>query len=109
MSLEEVLRVGVQVFLICFKGYFQSLEFFLTLTASGFMGAMISNLAFVFRNIFSKKGMKGKSVSGMNYYACLSMLSLLILTPFAIAVEGPQMWAAGWQTAVSQIGPNFIW
>ncbi|KAM7523570.1 hypothetical protein LguiA_013472 [Lonicera macranthoides] len=75
----------------------------------GFMGAMISNLAFVFRNIFSKKGMMGKSVSGMNYYACLSMLSLLILTPFAIAVEGPQMWAAGWQTALAEIGPNFVW
>ncbi|CAN6801974.1 unnamed protein product [Brassica oleracea] len=76
----------------------------------GFMGAMISNLAFVFRNIFSKKGMKGKSVSGMNYYACLSMMSLLILTPFAIAVEGPKMWAAGWENAVSQqIGPNFVW
>ncbi|KAK4746403.1 hypothetical protein SAY87_012715 [Trapa incisa] len=75
----------------------------------GFMGAMISNLAFVFRNIFSKKGMNGKSVSGMNYYACLSMLSLLILTPFAIAMEGPQVWAAGWQQAVSQIGPNFVW
>lgn len=84
----------------------------LNFNMTGFMGAMISNVAFVFRNIFSKKGMKGKSgksVSGMNYYACLSMLSLLILTPFAIAVEGPQMWAAGWQTAVSQIGPNFIW
>ncbi|XP_058788200.1 glucose-6-phosphate/phosphate translocator 2, chloroplastic-like [Vicia villosa] len=75
----------------------------------GFMGAMISNLAFVFRNIFSKKGMKGKSVSGMNYYACLSILSLAILTPFAIAVEGPAMWAAGWQTALSEIGPQFIW
>ncbi|KAH9803459.1 glucose-6-phosphate/phosphate translocator 2 [Citrus sinensis] len=75
----------------------------------GFMGAMISNLAFVFRNIFSKKGMKGKSVSGMNYYACLSILSLLILTPFAIAVEGPQLWAAGYKTAMSQIGPQFIW
>ncbi|KAL0550044.1 hypothetical protein IC582_014541 [Cucumis melo] len=75
----------------------------------GFMGAMISNLAFVFRNIFSKKGMKGKSVSGMNYYACLSILSLLLLTPFAIAVEGPQMWAAGWKTALSEIGPNFAW
>jgi solute carrier family 35, member E1 len=49
------------------------------------------------------------SVSGMNYYACLSMLSLLILTPFAIAVEGPKVWTAGWQTAVSQIGPNFVW
>lgn len=76
---------------------------------SGFMGAMISNLAFVFRNIFSKKGMKGKSVSGMNYYACLSLLSLLILTPFAIAVEGPQLWAVGWQKAISEIGPHFIW
>ncbi|KAK6283599.1 hypothetical protein POUND7_002551 [Theobroma cacao] len=81
----------------------------LNFNMTGFMGAMISNLAFVFRNIFSKKGMKGKSVSGMNYYACLSMLSLLILTPFAIAVEGPQLWAVGWQKAVSQIGPNFVW
>ncbi|KAL9236333.1 hypothetical protein vseg_011017 [Gypsophila vaccaria] len=75
----------------------------------GFVGAMISNLAFVFRNIFSKKGMKGKAVSGMNYYACLSILSLALLTPFAIAVEGPQMWAAGWEKALSDIGPNFIW
>ncbi|XP_058072593.1 glucose-6-phosphate/phosphate translocator 1, chloroplastic-like [Magnolia sinica] len=75
----------------------------------GFMGAMISNVAFVFRNIFSKKGMKGTSVSGMNYYACLSMLSLVILTPFALQVEGPQLWAAGWEKALSQIGPQFIW
>ncbi|GLT52601.1 hypothetical protein SLA2020_259330 [Shorea laevis] len=81
----------------------------LNFNMTGFMGAMISNLAFVFRNIFSKKGMKGNSVSGMNYYACLSMLSLSILTPFAIAVEGPQLWAAGWQKAVAQIGPNFVW
>ncbi|PPS20315.1 hypothetical protein GOBAR_AA00249 [Gossypium barbadense] len=58
---------------------------------------------------FNMTGMNGKSVSGMNYYACLSMLSLLILTPFAIAVEGPQLWAVGWQKAVSQIGPNFVW
>eukprot|EP00262_Sarcandra_glabra_P021745 TRINITY_DN931_c0_g1_i1.p1 TRINITY_DN931_c0_g1~~TRINITY_DN931_c0_g1_i1.p1 ORF type:complete len:396 (-),score=19.86 TRINITY_DN931_c0_g1_i1:411-1598(-) len=81
----------------------------LNFNMTGFLGAMISNLAFVFRNIFSKRGMKGKSVGGMNYYACLSMLSLVILTPFAIAVEGPQMWAAGWETAISQIGPHFIW
>ncbi|KAI9115730.1 hypothetical protein K1719_013399 [Acacia pycnantha] len=81
----------------------------LNFNMTGFMGAMISNLAFVFRNIFSKKGMKGKSVSGMNYYACLSMLSLLILTPFAFAVEEPRMWAVGWQKALSQIGPQFIW
>ncbi|KAI4320777.1 hypothetical protein MLD38_034222 [Melastoma candidum] len=81
----------------------------LNFNMTGFMGAMISNLAFVFRNIFSKKGMKGKSVSGMNYYACLSILSLIILTPFAVAVEGPQMWAAGWQKALSDIGPHIVW
>ncbi|XP_008778019.1 glucose-6-phosphate/phosphate translocator 2, chloroplastic-like [Phoenix dactylifera] len=81
----------------------------LNFNMTGFMGAMISNLAFVFRNIFSKRGMKGKSVSGMNYYACLSLLSLFILIPFAVAVEGPQMWAAGWENALSQIGPQFVW
>ncbi|KAL8144290.1 hypothetical protein V2J09_017322 [Rumex salicifolius] len=81
----------------------------LNFNMTGFMGAMISNVAFVLRNIFSKRGMKGKSVSGMNYYACLSMLSLAILTPFAVAVEGPQMWAAGWQKALLDIGPNFVW
>ncbi|KAL8130144.1 hypothetical protein V2J09_019299 [Rumex salicifolius] len=89
----------------CALSAFTELNFNMT----GFMGAMISNLAFVFRNIFSKKGMNGKSVSGMNYYACLSMLSLLILTPFAIAVEGPQVWATGWQRAISDIGPHFVW
>ncbi|XP_065036617.1 glucose-6-phosphate/phosphate translocator 2, chloroplastic-like [Musa acuminata AAA Group] len=81
----------------------------LNFNMTGFVGAMISNLAFVFRNIFYKKGMKGKSVGGMNYYACLSILSLLILRPFAIAIEGPQMWTAGWQKALSQIGPHFVW
>ncbi|KAG6505115.1 hypothetical protein ZIOFF_037463 [Zingiber officinale] len=81
----------------------------LNFNTTGFMGAMISNLAFVFSSIFSKRGMSGKSVSWMNYYACLSMLSLLIRTPFAIAVEGPQVWAEGWQKAISQIGPHFVW
>ncbi|KAA8524674.1 hypothetical protein F0562_011097 [Nyssa sinensis] len=49
-------------------------------------------------------------VCGWNeLFACLSMLSLLILTAFSIAVEGPQVWAVGWQRVVSLIGPNFIW
>ncbi|KAI3716905.1 hypothetical protein L1987_68127 [Smallanthus sonchifolius] len=108
--LSETFPLGVYLSLLpiiggCGLSALTELNFNMT----GFMGAMVSNLAFVFRNIFSKKGMKGTSVSGMNYYACLSMLSLLILTPFTIAMEGPQMWEAGWQTAVTQIGPNFIW
>lgn len=81
----------------------------LNFNMTGFMGAMISNVAFVFRNIFSKKGMKGKSVGGINYYACLSMLSLVLLTPFAFAVEGPQAWAVGWQEALKTVGTPFVW
>ncbi|KAM7530778.1 hypothetical protein LguiB_034188 [Lonicera macranthoides] len=47
----------------------------------GFMGAMISNLAFVFRNIFSKKGMMGKVLK-------CGLLAGKRLT---------------------EIGPNFVW
>jgi solute carrier family 35 protein E1 len=36
-------------------------------------------------------------------------MSLVILTPFAIAMEGPQMWAAGWQKALAEVGPNVLW
>lgn len=77
----------------------------------GFLGAMISNVAFVFRNVASKKGMqKGKQVGGMNYYACLSMMSCVLLLPFAVAVEGPSMWAAGWDAAIQSVGHQFpVW
>lgn len=76
------------------------------------MGAMISNVAFVFRNIFSKKGMSKlgkKNVGGMNYYACLSLMSLVFLTPFAFAVEGPKAWATGWKAANLAYGNQVLW
>ncbi|KAH8957831.1 hypothetical protein BDL97_07G111800 [Sphagnum fallax] len=82
----------------------------LNFNTTGFVGAMISNIAFVFRNIFSKRGMvKSNKVGGMNYYACLSILSLVFLTPFAFAVEGPKLWATGWQQASETVGQQFIW
>ncbi|CAM6058761.1 unnamed protein product [Sphagnum tenellum] len=82
----------------------------LNFNTTGFVGAMISNIAFVFRNIFSKRGMvKSNKVGGMNYYACLSILSLVFLTPFAFAVEGPKLWATGWQQASETVGQQFVW
>jgi len=77
----------------------------------GFWGAIISNVAFVFRNIFSKREMsnKGTNVGGMNYYACLSMMSLAILTPFAFAIEGPKAWASGWKAAHLAHGNQVLW
>ncbi|EOY28632.1 Uncharacterized protein TCM_030181 [Theobroma cacao] len=67
-----------------------------------FHGIMISNLAFVFQNIFSKKGMKGKSVSGMHYYACLSISSLLIFRPFVITI------AEGLLHLIARYSLNFL-
>lgn len=83
----------------------------LNFSTIGFLGAMISNVAFVFRNIASKEGMrKGKQVGGMNYYACLSMMSCVLLVPFALAVEGPKLWVAGWDAAIQAVGNQFpLW
>lgn len=82
----------------------------LNFNLAGFNGAMISNLAFVFRNIFSKKGMStGKKVGGLNYYACLSILSLVLLLPFAFWQEGLATWQAGWEVTKANVGPQVFW
>eukprot|EP00850_Spirogloea_muscicola_P002633 SM000010S04271 [mRNA] locus=s10:660479:662718:- [translate_table: standard] len=82
----------------------------LNFNMGGFVGAMISNVAFVFRNVFSKKGMTGQNVGGINYYACLSILSLAFLTPFAFIVEGGMpVWRAGWSVAKANVGPQIFW
>ncbi|THU45152.1 hypothetical protein C4D60_Mb02t14850 [Musa balbisiana] len=107
-SFTHIIKSGEPAFSVLVSRFPVSVYPSLVPVIGGVLGAMISNLAFVFRNIFSKREMNGKSVSGMNYYACLSMLSLLILPPFAIAVEGPQMWSAGWQKAISWISPHFV-
>ncbi|GBG72173.1 hypothetical protein CBR_g11106 [Chara braunii] len=82
----------------------------LTFNAAGFWGAMISNVAFVLRNVFSKKGLeKFKEIDGINLYAMISIVSLLYLAPFAFYVEGTAAWKAGWQMAISHIGPQVGW
>ncbi|KAH9290526.1 hypothetical protein KI387_034643, partial [Taxus chinensis] len=72
----------------------------------GFAGAMISNMASVMRNNLAKKTMKAKSLSGVNYYACLTILCSIFLTPFAYIVEGPEMWIQGWKTALQTASPR---
>ena len=67
----------------------------------GVSGAMISNVAFVFRNIYSRKGMDNlKDVDGINFYGVISIFSLLYLAPFAVFFEGSK-WAAGWASAMA--------
>ncbi|GBG72191.1 hypothetical protein CBR_g11124 [Chara braunii] len=77
----------------------------LTFNAVGFWGAMISNVSFVFRNVFSKKGLINfKEIDGINLYAMITIVSLVYLTPLALFVEGPAAWTAGWNSATAQIG-----
>ncbi|KAK4532036.1 hypothetical protein CCYA_CCYA10G2893 [Cyanidiococcus yangmingshanensis] len=69
----------------------------------GFLTAMGSNFAFTARNIFSKKNMntpKGENMTPMNLYAVLTILSTVILLPFAVIAEW-HVFPRAWQMAVA--------
>lgn len=70
----------------------------------GLWGAMISNVGFVLRNIYSKKSLQSfKEVNGLNLYGWISIISFLYLFPVAIFVEGSQ-WVVGYHKAIETIG-----
>ncbi|XP_010244200.1 PREDICTED: xylulose 5-phosphate/phosphate translocator, chloroplastic [Nelumbo nucifera] len=70
----------------------------------GLWGALISNVGFVLRNIYSKKSLQSfKEVNGLNLYGWISIISLLYLFPVAVFVEGSQ-WVAGYQRAIQAAG-----
>lgn len=58
----------------------------------GFLFAMLSNVAFASRNIFSKLTMgdfkKDKTLTPQNIYGIMSVMAVLIELPFALAIEG---------------------
>ncbi|CAI9090246.1 OLC1v1024977C1 [Oldenlandia corymbosa var. corymbosa] len=73
----------------------------------GLWGAMISNVGFVLRNIYSKKSLQDwKEVDGLNLYGWISIISFLYLFPVAIFVEGSQ-WVAGYHKAIETIGKPY--
>ncbi|KAK9757691.1 hypothetical protein RND81_01G179700 [Saponaria officinalis] len=70
----------------------------------GLWGAMISNVGFVLRNIYSKKSLQSfKEVDGLNLYGWISIISFIYLFPAAIYVEGSQ-WVQGYHKAISTVG-----
>ncbi|XP_010420492.1 PREDICTED: xylulose 5-phosphate/phosphate translocator, chloroplastic-like [Camelina sativa] len=70
----------------------------------GLSGAMISNVGFVLRNIYSKRSLQSfKEIDGLNLYGCISILSLLYLFPVAIFVEGSH-WVPGYHKAIATVG-----
>ncbi|KAG4950620.1 hypothetical protein AAZX31_15G256700 [Glycine max] len=70
----------------------------------GLWCALISNVGFVLRNIYSKRSLQNfKEVDGLNLYGWITILSLLYLFPVAIFVEGSQ-WIPGYYKAIEAIG-----
>ncbi|KAK7303532.1 hypothetical protein RJT34_14439 [Clitoria ternatea] len=78
----------------------------------GLWGALISNVGFVLRNIYSKRSLQNfKEVDGLNLYGWITIVSLLYLFPVAVFVEGSQ-WVPGYYKAIEAISkPStfYIW
>merc|ERR1719240_98278 len=76
----------------------------LSFTWLSFGGAMLSNLAFATRNIFSRLSMdkpKGENMTPENLFGVLTVMSFLIALPLALVLEGPVA-AAAWAKATAK-------
>ncbi|KAM0064715.1 putative triose phosphate/phosphoenolpyruvate translocator, sugar phosphate transporter [Helianthus debilis subsp. tardiflorus] len=68
----------------------------------GFISAMISNISFTYRSIYSKKAMTG--MDSTNLYAYISIIALFVCIPPAIILEGPQLLKHGFSDAIAKVG-----
>ncbi|KAG8366440.1 hypothetical protein BUALT_Bualt17G0080000 [Buddleja alternifolia] len=71
---------------------------------TGFISAMISNVSFTYRSIYSKKAMTG--MDSTNIYAYISIIALIFCLPPAIFIEGPQLMQYGFKEAIAKVGLN---
>ncbi|CAM8998560.1 unnamed protein product [Rhodiola kirilowii] len=69
---------------------------------TGFISAMISNGAFTYRSLYSKKAMTG--MDSTNVYAYISIIALLFCLPPAILIEGPKLMQYGFADAIAKVG-----
>uniref|UniRef100_A0A1D1YFA4 Triose phosphate/phosphate translocator, chloroplastic n=1 Tax=Anthurium amnicola TaxID=1678845 RepID=A0A1D1YFA4_9ARAE len=69
---------------------------------TGFISAMISNISFTYRSIYSKKAMT--DMDSTNVYAYISIIALIVCIPPAIIAEGPQLLQHGFKDAIAKVG-----
>uniref|UniRef100_A0A0C9RR17 TSA: Wollemia nobilis Ref_Wollemi_Transcript_487_2116 transcribed RNA sequence n=1 Tax=Wollemia nobilis TaxID=56998 RepID=A0A0C9RR17_9CONI len=69
---------------------------------TGFISAMISNISFTYRSIYSKKAMTG--MDSTNLYAYISIIALFFCIPPAIIVEGPKLLQHGFADGIAKVG-----
>lgn len=68
----------------------------------GFISAMISNISFTYRSIYSKKAMT--DMDSTNVYAYITIIALFVCIPPAIILEGPQLIKSGFGDAIAKVG-----
>ncbi|KAJ6853651.1 triose phosphate/phosphate translocator, chloroplastic [Iris pallida] len=68
----------------------------------GFISAMISNISFTYRSIYSKKAMT--DMDSTNIYAYISIIALAFCIPPAIILEGPKLMQHGFSDAIAKVG-----
>ncbi|KAI0511107.1 hypothetical protein KFK09_011729 [Dendrobium nobile] len=68
----------------------------------GFISAMISNISFTYRSIYSKKAMT--DMDSTNLYAYISIIALMVCIPSAIIIEGPQLLQNGFNDVIAKVG-----
>ncbi|ONK80128.1 uncharacterized protein A4U43_C01F14170 [Asparagus officinalis] len=69
---------------------------------TGFISAMISNISFTYRSIYSKKAMT--DMDSTNLYAYISIIALIVCIPPAILFEGPKLMQHGFKDAIAKVG-----
>ncbi|TVU18574.1 hypothetical protein EJB05_34681 [Eragrostis curvula] len=69
---------------------------------TGFINAMISNISFTYRSIYSKKAMT--DMDSTNLYAYISIIALIVCIPPAVIIEGPQLLQHGFKDAIAKVG-----
>ncbi|XP_026382704.1 triose phosphate/phosphate translocator, chloroplastic-like isoform X7 [Papaver somniferum] len=68
----------------------------------GFISAMISNISFTYRSIYSKKAMT--DMDSTNLYAYITIIALFFCIPPAILIEGPVLLKSGFADAIAKVG-----
>nr|CAB3475604.1 unnamed protein product [Digitaria exilis] len=73
---------------------------------TGFINAMISNISFTYRSIYSKKAMT--DMDSTNVYAYISIIALIVCIPPAVIFEGPQLMQHGFKDAIAKVATNTL-
>ncbi|XP_020595195.1 xylulose 5-phosphate/phosphate translocator, chloroplastic-like [Phalaenopsis equestris] len=124
VSFTQVIKASEPVFSVIFSalhGHFYPIHIWLSvipivagcslaaatevsLNAAGLWSALISNIGFVLRNIYSKQSFNEfKHVDGINLNGWICVASLFFVFPVAFVVEGSQ-WVQGYRAAIVRVG-----